>query len=250
MNADKLVIATFVDLRARTDYPGLRIERWPDEENRDSSDIDAIAGPLAIEHTSIDTVENERRDSAWFTKVVQPLESSLGTKLSFRLKIILEYSAIAQGQDWGAIRESIGVWIQTEAQVLGDGSHLVDLQTVPFAFRAVKSSTRPPRLAFSRYAPEGSSFANGIKSQVERKASSFSAAYRQADYVTVLLLESADIALMSEELLLAGLRDAFPLGIPADIDEVWYADTSIPEADTEFLNMTGLLRSSPSQPAG
>lgn len=38
------------------------------EKSRKTSDIDAIAGYFAIEHTSIDTLPNQRRDSDWFRK--------------------------------------------------------------------------------------------------------------------------------------------------------------------------------------
>jgi hypothetical protein len=60
----------------RNANPGLKVNARPDEVNRLSSDIDAIAGPFAIEHSSIDTVLNQRRDSAWFLKVVKVLEDS------------------------------------------------------------------------------------------------------------------------------------------------------------------------------
>ena len=98
MTADKRVITNFVELRARTDHPGAQVERWPDSENRRSSDIDAIAGRLAIEHTSVDTVPNQRRDSAWFMNVAQPLEDAFGSSMRFRLQIVFEYGAVATGQ--------------------------------------------------------------------------------------------------------------------------------------------------------
>ena len=53
---DKKVVKLFVEHLAREGRSGFEIERFPDCENLDSRDIDAIAGEYAIEHTSIDTL--------------------------------------------------------------------------------------------------------------------------------------------------------------------------------------------------
>lgn len=53
-----------------------------------TADIDAIAGPFAIERTSIDTLENQRRHSSWFGGVAQPLEDEFRDRLPFRLRLI------------------------------------------------------------------------------------------------------------------------------------------------------------------
>ena len=68
---DKQVISLFVEYLATQGNPGLKVDTWPDEENRQSSDIDAIAGHLAIEHSSFDTIPNQRRNAAWFVQVVR-----------------------------------------------------------------------------------------------------------------------------------------------------------------------------------
>jgi hypothetical protein len=64
--SDKEVISLFVKYLANENYPGFEVDIWPDEETRQSAGIDAIAGKFAIEHTSVDTIPNQRRDSAWF----------------------------------------------------------------------------------------------------------------------------------------------------------------------------------------
>ena len=46
---DKEVVVLFVEYLVHKLYPGLEIERFPDEEV--PGDIDAIAGQFAIEHT-------------------------------------------------------------------------------------------------------------------------------------------------------------------------------------------------------
>lgn len=63
---DKEVIKRFIEYLNNSYGKALKIDRWPDEENRESPDIDAIAGEYAIEHTRFDTVENQTRDSDYF----------------------------------------------------------------------------------------------------------------------------------------------------------------------------------------
>jgi hypothetical protein len=60
---DRDVIRAFVAYLQENGHPNLEVERWPEDENRVSKEIDAIAGVLSIEHTSIDTLPNQRRDS-------------------------------------------------------------------------------------------------------------------------------------------------------------------------------------------
>src|SRR4029453_16125259 len=95
-----LVVDAFVSHLAKDRYPGIKVDARPDLNNRRSSDIDAIAVPLAIEHTSIDTIGNQRRDSAWFGKVAQPLHERFRSSLPFRLRLIFPYEGITVGQDW------------------------------------------------------------------------------------------------------------------------------------------------------
>ena len=74
---DASIVEAFVSYLAKERYPGICVEARPDLDNRRSSDIDAIAGPLAIEHTSVDTIENQRRDSAWFGKIAFTTRAAL-----------------------------------------------------------------------------------------------------------------------------------------------------------------------------
>jgi hypothetical protein len=97
---DRDVINAFIAYLKEHGYPGLKVERWPDGENRNSSDIDAIACDFAIEHTSIDTILNQRRDSDWYLRAIHLLERELPFRLDFRLQIALEYDAVTKGQDW------------------------------------------------------------------------------------------------------------------------------------------------------
>lgn len=92
------VIDEFVVFLRKNGQPGLKVDRRPDIENRDSPDIDAIAGPFAIEHTRIDSLPNQSRNNDWFIQVVGGLEKELSAQISFYLGVALEYTAITTGQ--------------------------------------------------------------------------------------------------------------------------------------------------------
>jgi len=63
------------------------------------------------------------------------------------------------------------------------------------------------------------------------------AGYQSTGKITVLLVESSDIALMSEGMMLDAIRQACPGGLPTGVDQLWYADTSIPD-EIEFRDFT------------
>jgi hypothetical protein len=243
------VIEAFVAHLRGLRHPDLRVDSWPDKGNRESSDIDAISGVFAIEHTSVDTLPNQRRDANWFTRVVTGLDVELSTSLPCRLRIALEYRAIRPGQDWSAIREALRAWIIYEVPNLADGTHRVhNVAGVPFPLHVRKASDRPAGLLFARYEPVDDTLPSRIRIQFDRKAQKLST-YQSAGKTTVLLVENDDIALMNSQRMLEAIRQAYPTGLPVGVDELWYADTSIPD-DIDFRDFTDLLGGSAAQQHG
>ncbi len=94
---DDAMVDAFVAYLQQHGYPDLAVDRRPDQENRKTSDIDAIAGKFAIEHRSVDTIDNQRGDSARFVQVALPLEAEFRNSLAFRLEIFFPYAGIAKG---------------------------------------------------------------------------------------------------------------------------------------------------------
>jgi hypothetical protein len=233
---DRDVIDAFVAYLKEQGNPGLKVDRRPDDENQDSPDIDAIAGPFAIEHTSIDTLANQRRNSDWFMQVTGGLEDDCSRKLSFRLNVTLQYHAITKGQDWAAVRQALKSWINERAPGLADGLHVLDnVPGIPFRLHVWKASSRPPRVVFSRIEPDDNSLSHRIREQFDRKAKKLEKYH--ASYTTVLLVESDDIALMNAPKMLEAIQTAYPFGLAPGVDEIWYADTSIIN-DIEFMHLT------------
>lgn len=232
------MIDVFVDHLRRHGNPGLQVEACPDIENRVSADIDAIAGKFAIEHTSIDSLPFQRRDADWFLKAAGHLERELPS-LPFRLRITLQYDAISEGQDWDNIRRALKSWITSQAPNLRDGVHNFEkdeIPEVPFPVRAWKSISRPPGVIFSRLAPCDDTLPDRMRQQFDRKAHKL-AQYQIGGKTTVLLVDSGDMGSMSDELMLEAIQSAYPNGLPIGVDEIWYADTSIP-SEIIFRNFT------------
>lgn len=229
------VIKAFVAYLRENGHPTLEVDRWPDKER--DSDIDAIAGPFAIEHTSIDTLPNQRRDSDWFMRVVGGIKQELVNMPPFRLNISIEYDAVTKEQDWRTIRQNLKDWITNESRCFPDGRHVLDdIPGVPFRLHVKKASDRPPGVFFARFEPDDDTLSNRIRSQLDRKANKLKR-YQGHLKKTVLLVENEDIALMNEGKMLDAIQEAYPGGRPHGVDQIWYADTSIPEA-IEFKDFT------------
>jgi hypothetical protein len=231
---DKRVVVLFVEYLAHRLYPGLKIERFPDEEV--SGDIDAIAGQFAIEHTSIDTIPQQSRDAAWFLESIGSLEQEFEGKLPFRLFLTLPYTGIQWGQDWQELRTALQKWVADESAMLPEGSHMIScIPGVPFDFRARKMHTGKAGVLLSRFAPDNSDFPSRLRSHLDRKIAKL-APYKGKGKTTLLLVESDDIAFMNEGVMWDSLRDAYPEGLPPGVDKVWFVHTSIPE-DVLFFEM-------------
>lgn len=237
MNESDLIDAFVTHLGIQEGYPRLRVERRPDEENRNSPDIDAIAGPFRIEHTSIDTLANQRRDADWFSQAVDGIERELKGTLPFRLCIWLEYDAVRKGQDWAAIRSALKKWVVNEAPYLDDGRSIVgNIPNIPFRLHILKASERPHIFGFARFEPQDDTLQSRVKEIFDRKAAKL-AKYQAPEAITVLLVESDDIALMNDGKMLEAVRGAFPDGPPQGVDQVWYAETTISD-QPRFLEFT------------
>jgi hypothetical protein len=235
--SDREVVTEFVAHLNARGHPGLRFDRIPEDEGGSDPPIDAVAGHFAIEHTSVDTVENQRRDASWFMRGAGDLESELRGKVSYRLNITLPYEGIEKGQGWSQIKSSLKSWILNQSALLIDGPHQIEgVSGIPFDFRVIKASDRPPGIFFARSFPSENSLPQRIEDLFKRKARKLKA-FRSAGFTTILLAESDDIALMNQFLLVDAIRTAFSGALPKGVDEIWYADTAIP-LELEFHDIT------------
>ena len=225
------VICAFVShLGSLKGSPNLSVEHWPDKENRTEPEIDAIAGDFAIEHTSIDSVANQRRLDDWYLRVVEGLGQDISDCVDCGLTITFDFYAIGKGMDWSGIRADLKNWIVDRARSLENGSHEIILPTsTPTEFPVVMRVGKKPApscVRFDRFDPEDDTLPARTRELLDRKARKLGK-YQGSSSTTVILLENDDIALMNEGKMLDALREAYPDGLPHGVDEIWFADTSI-----------------------
>lgn len=240
---DYEVIDAFIEYLREHGHPELMISCHPDKENRGSPDIDAIAGPFAIEHTSIDTLPNQRRNNDWFIRVIGELEQELQSQLSFRLSIIFPYDAVTKGQDWVTIRENLKNWILEKSPCLACGRHrLNNIRDIPFQLTIFKEHDLAPVVRFSRFPSDNDYLPDCIKKLLDKKGEKLKK-YQDLGKTTILLIESNDIALMDIQgsKILNAIRETYPFGLLVGVDEIWYVDTAEFPDRIRFKNFTSDL---------
>ncbi|HSL21512.1 MAG TPA: hypothetical protein VK886_08250, partial [Vicinamibacterales bacterium] len=191
---DREIVRRFVKQLRNEGRPGLKVDRWPEDENPGQSEIEAIAGDLAIEHTSIDTLPHQRSIGGHLEDALAELER---LPACARLSINVPYELVKVGTDWNAFRLTIVHWILNVAPGLPDGGHEIELPGTALRCTAQKKSDWRPRVVLSRLAPDDHTLASRVGEQIRRKAKKL-APYKARGYTTVLLLETKDIALMNQ----------------------------------------------------
>ncbi len=225
MDEQKIIVAFVDHLATLNDRANLSVDRWPDKENRTRPEIDAIAGNFAIEHTSIDSVVDQRKLDAWFLEVIQGLDQVIKDHVDCGFSITLDYYAIGKGMDWSCIREAIRRWIVNSASTLENGEHEITLPTstqieFPIVMRVNKCSV-PHIVGFSRFEPEDNTLPSRIRRLLDRKAEKLKV-YQGRSFRTMILLENDDISLMEESKMLAAFREAYRDRLPQGVNEIWF----------------------------
>ena len=231
---DRTVIDKFVRHLERHNHPGLKIDRRPDDEKeyQNLPSVDAIAGPFAIEHASIDTLPNQRRNTDWFGKVTEGLEEEFAGQLPFRLSITFDYGAvtpnyvsITEKRGLGEIHEIFKNRIGEVNLSLADSCRVLNgVPDIPFQFDVIKGNELPKDIFFALVNPDDSTLPEHIKELIDRSAKKL-AKYQSTGKTTVLLIESNDPALMNDRIL-GAIRKAYPEGLPSGINQIWYGETA------------------------
>lgn len=204
----------------------------PDVDNRDSADIDAIANSpgfeqLAIEHTRIQSLENQNRDSAWFMRGLGDLGRELDGAFPFRLDLVLPYRNVEPGQDWPAIKASVKTWLLANAQNLSYGRTTHEAEGVPFQIITGKHASDRHRVFLMRHEPDGNIddlVLIEMQRSLDHKYGKLGE-YRARGDTAVLVLESEDIALVSEASLYKAFLQATQVRPRPNLDQVWIAST-------------------------
>jgi hypothetical protein len=220
---DRACIRAFAAFLETIGHPVTGVDRWP--EDHAHGEIDAIVGPYAIQHTSVDSLPDGRLADARFKQVVGELEQEVAGKLGFPLTITWNWDAIRTGPKWPAVCAALRGWILNEAPRLPDGPHRVtNVAGVPFDFDARKGGRiQFDGVRFARYDPGDATLTDRLRDQLVGRHDKLTVLgrYRAEGKTPLLLLESADIALMSAGTIVQALEQAFPAR-PDQLDEVWF----------------------------
>jgi hypothetical protein len=234
------VIDSFIEYLAAKLYPGLHVIDRPDKKPGTVREIDALAESpnlrVAIEHTSVDSLPNQRTEDAGFNEVIGKLEGELRGKINSRVHLITPFGSVPTGMSWQTIRATLKTWLIEIVPSLPEGRSRHNIEGVPFSIDLMKDSTRPHGLYMARNAPDDSTFAVRLREQLEGKADKLKK-YKAEGCLTVLLVESSDIALMSRGKMALAIEATYSSVPPAGSDKIWYADTSIPDS-LQFWNTT------------
>ena len=189
-----------------------RIISYPDEVNRNSPACDMLVSfgnkKFAIEHTSIDSIPNQRRDNNRFIKLLSPLIIELNGKFPtpghYKLIINIDIIPALNKSNGSKIYQSIKEWCKKIAPTLSMGGTYSGkkhfkrgkIPGVPFELTLYKSLRRDGEFRIGRFSPEQIEekrkevLKQALCSRGEKVIN-----YKKEGYHTILILESNDRAL-------------------------------------------------------
>jgi hypothetical protein len=110
---DREIVTRFVEHLRAEGFPDLQVDSWSEDDHPGQSVVEAIAGSLAIEHTSVDTLPEQRRIGEQFIEALGILDY---VPASARISINVPYELVTVGSDWEAYRLALAHWIITTAR--------------------------------------------------------------------------------------------------------------------------------------
>jgi hypothetical protein len=233
MKRDQQLVSQFL-LALNQQYGSLlEVVRWPDEENRQTPAVEAVASDpngdtVAIEHTIIQPFEGERIDSNRFMKVFGPLEGCPDLmKPGYNVDIVVKVGAIATGVNWGAAAEAVREHLRRAIPSLGEVDKLEPISGLPFALTVrlmiqAHGPTEDDHVWVSR-SDIPASLRQVVRTALMRKLPKLLA---QNANRRILLLEQADVAHGHSDIRIAidDLSSEFP-GLK-QAEEIWLAVTT------------------------
>lgn len=233
------VINKFVEHKS-TKIPGLKVDRWPDQENRITPDIDAIAGNFAIEHTSVDTIIDGRTNNAYFNDIL-PEESDFKKVFDFRAQVAISWNGIFEVTDRKETRKQLTEFIKSELPKLEFGHTTIDSGLFPFRMYVSKYKSDSAGVYFARAANFDE---NSLKERVCKliiEKSKKLECYKIEGKQTIIIVESEDTAFMNKQVMKNAIENGFAsLEYPSYLDEIWFAHIIL-DKTVEFTNMYDLM---------
>lgn len=216
---------------------------WPDKAERNQRACDAYAKahgvrPLAIEHTNVETFQQQKQDSARFSKVCGVLEKELKAHFPYHVTLIIPTFAIQTGTDWKSITDVLREWLLTQVNTLPVGRTDHQVEGIPFRITIWKGD-RPGRwFGVARTAPPTLETTEIVTAALNNKNNQLQR-YRANGDKTILILETDDIALIDHVELYKAFLQASTRAPTPNIDQVWIVQTINPEDSCTFICFDG-----------
>lgn len=223
------------------------ITRWPDKEERNQRACDAYAEalavrPLAIEHTNIETFQQQKQDSARFLEVCGVLETELSSAFPYVVSLTIPTFGIQTGTNWNDIRDTLRKWLLTQVSALPFGHTDHQIEGVPFRIGIWKEDRRDRGFGVARWTPPGldtnDELTEIVATALDDKNDQLQK-YRANGDETVLILETDDIALMNHVLLYKAFLQASACISTPNIDQAWMVQTIDSEDYCTFICFDG-----------
>jgi hypothetical protein len=138
MKRDQQLVLHFLSAFNRHHGTSFRVVRRPDEENRQTPAVEAVAADhdwttVAFEHTLIEPFEGEKDDSNRFMRVFGPLEgNSALMKAGCNINLGVKVGAIPNGVKWDALSIQVREHLVRVIPSLVEGRRVENIPAVDF----------------------------------------------------------------------------------------------------------------------
>ena len=223
----------------------IKVIRSPDELEG-TAYFEFLPGPYRGDHWVNGSVfiQEQNRDSAWFMQGLGALATELDGVFPFVLDLVFPYENVVPGQNWASIRASLKTWLVNNAELLPNGRTTHQISGVPFPIITSKRCSSLRKVFLIRQTPPGDSESQLLMQMRESLNHKYErlGEYRTRDHLALLIAESEDIALVSEQDLYgAFLRATYEQPRP-HLDQVWLASTFLDDCSVFCLRGPAVLR--------
>ena len=214
---------------------------FPDDQNRCTPDVDAIVGGIAIEHTSIDSIKGQRENNAKFQLVFVPTMEEFSPLVDAHYWMVVSFKDVQAIKKPAEAAKIVRAWFNDQVVPLPEGRyHQVKIPTVNISVNISKSTDLWSTVIFLRSAEPDKEIEVTLKNRLLQKASKLKN-YKERGLKTCLIVESEDIAFMSDHIFKETYKKAFGNSSPDNVDAVFFANSANHQEPPQFSLICGTI---------
>jgi len=228
---EQKIINELVAVLRENGYPNLQVDAWPDEDKRGNGNIEAIAGPFAIEHTTIDGLPDQRGHDDRFRRIISGVAEDRQLAGDCQTTVVLGYDDILRisSRSVPSINAQLLVWLREVLSRLSEGEHrFPPTADIPISILIRKRCGWGPGISFRRDLPSASAVSEKLRGQLERKARKLRR-YKSESCCTLLLVELDCSPFMGADDFIRFFCSIYENRSIEGIDELWFAETRLGE---------------------